>query len=185
MKSMLIGLMGAAGSGKDTVRSILEREFGFCGLAFADPVRAMACALLESVGALGYAQQRELKELPVPGLGFSYRELAQTLGTEWGRETIRKSLWIDIAMARIDALHKAVPGAHVVVSDVRFEDEVEALRARGAAIWLVRRPSVAQVRSHVSESLANATELADVVIDNDGTLQDLQDKVLSAMVACT
>jgi dephospho-CoA kinase len=47
-KPFIIGLTGYAGSGKDTVRNILEAKHGFDGIAFADPIRDMLTALLES-----------------------------------------------------------------------------------------------------------------------------------------
>ena len=36
---MIIGLSGYAGSGKDTVASVLIEQHGFTRLAFADPIR--------------------------------------------------------------------------------------------------------------------------------------------------
>ena len=93
-----IGLCGRAGSGKDTVRSILEMHHDFAGLAFAEPIRAMLRELLTSNGCSDdYITRRELKEVPVPGLGVSYRHMAQTLGTEWGRLCMGHTFWQNLA----------------------------------------------------------------------------------------
>jgi hypothetical protein len=121
----LIGLSGPAGSGKDTVRSILEGAHGYHGLALADPIRAMITALLTTAGIdIKYAHARELKELNIPGLGISYRRLAQTIGTEWGRNTMDTSFWTRIAQARLQELTGDTFGAiNFVVSDIRFESD--------------------------------------------------------------
>ena len=39
---LVLGLMGKAQSGKDTVADILEKDYGFIRLAFADAVRRTA-----------------------------------------------------------------------------------------------------------------------------------------------
>lgn len=183
---IIIGLAGAAGAGKDTVRHMLEEEHGFVGLAFADPVRDMARALLAHVYADHFAQRRELKETAVPVLGVSYREIAQTLGTEWGRNTIRPLLWADIATAKV-RLMLARGERRVVISDVRFPDEAEAIRSMGGVVWVVTRQDAAPVREHVSEYMARTAESwADAVIRNDGTLEELRERVaqeLGALVA--
>ena len=55
-------------------------------------------ALLTECG-LDYAHCFEpgLKEQPIPGLQRSYRELAQTLGTEWGRQLQGEDFWLRCA----------------------------------------------------------------------------------------
>jgi hypothetical protein len=180
----LIGLTGPAGAGKDTVRGLLKAHHGFMGLAFADPVRDMAKALLDHVYARGHAMDRSLKEKPAPVIGASYRELAQTLGTEWGRQTIRPSLWIDIAMHKV-RLMWARGERRIVISDVRFPDEAEAIRAAGGQIWAITRPGIEPVREHVSERLAReAAHFADRIINNDGTIDDLARAVGAALREC-
>ena len=183
--SLLIGLCGHAGAGKDTVRQFLANDHGFTGLAFADPLRDMVMALLDHVYANHYATRRDLKEVDVPVIGASYRKLAQTLGTEWGRQTIRESLWADIAMAK--ARLAMARGEHVVISDVRFPNEVKAIRWHGGVIWTVTRPQLIAVRDHVSEALArsDAAGLADHIICNDGTLGQLRERVANAVGSLT
>jgi hypothetical protein len=177
----LIGLTGQAGAGKDTVRGLLESRHGFLGLAFADPVRDMVLALLDHVYARGHGMDRALKEKPVPVIGASYRELAQTLGTEWGRQTIHPGLWIDIAMHKVRLLWSRGE-RRIVISDVRFPDEMAALRAAGGEIWAITRPGIEPVREHVSEHLAReAVHFADRIINNDGNLDDLARAVGAAL----
>lgn len=176
----LIGLCGYAGSGKDTVRDLLEAR-GFSGFAFADPIRAMLRALLESNGICsGYMDERALKEAVIPSLDVSYRHMAQTLGTEWGRGCLRDDFWLRIAGAHMaDAVYFA--GAErFVVSDVRFLNEAEWVKQRGGVLWYVERTSAVPVRAHLSESeIARLT--VDRVIPNNGTLAELADAVAQAL----
>ena len=175
---ILIGLTGYAGTGKDTVREILEAE-GATGFAFADPIRNMVRELLASTGIDDkWMDRRELKEEPIPQLGVSYRHLAQTLGTEWGR-AVAPDFWLRIAGAYVANLkHQGLTA--FVVSDVRFLNEAQWVRDRGGVIWRVHRTLASPVREHVSESELDDIK-PDVTIHNDGTLDDLRRTVHEAL----
>lgn len=173
----IIGLTGLAGSGKDTVREILQGYHRFAGLALADPIRAMLRQLLQhSAIDTKWMDQRELKEATIPELGVSYRQLAQTLGTEWGR-AVAPDLWIRIAQRHID-LWRRIGDAGVVISDIRFPNEADWVRSQGGQIWRIHRPDIARVRDHDSERGVDAIT-ADYVIYNTNTLEHLA-KVVAA-----
>ncbi|MGB4061558.1 MAG: hypothetical protein WBK26_15235 [Burkholderiaceae bacterium] len=175
----LIGLCGPAGSGKDSVRSILEMHNDFAGLAFAEPIREMLRELLTFNGcSADHITQRELKETPVPGLGVSYRHMAQTLGTEWGRNCLGENFWLRVADAYMTHL-RSHGYRHFVVSDVRFANEAAWVRARGGVLWLIDRPGVQPVRQHISEAMPFE---ADRVLHNHGSLPDLRRVVHDALL---
>lgn len=167
-------MSGYAGTGKDTVRSILE-EAGFVGFGFADPIRGMLRELLTSNGIDDACMDdRALKETAIPALGVSYRQLAQTLGTEWGRN-LQSDFWLRIASAYITDLEWA-GNTHFVVSDVRFVNEAEWVRSRGGVIWRVQREQAQAVNPHISESGVDLIEF-DWTINNNGSLEDLREVV--------
>lgn len=167
----LIGLTGLAGTGKDTVRRMLEEDHEFAGLAFADPIRHMLGALLAESGfSTQWMYDRALKEQPIDGLGVSYRELAQTLGTEWGRK-LQPELWVRIAGQFIVDL-RSQGERQFVISDVRFPNEAAWIKEAGGEVWRIDRPDAPAVRSHESESQVLAIA-ADRVLDNSGTVEDL------------
>jgi hypothetical protein len=169
----LVGLAGKAGAGKDTVAQYLERKHGYCVVSFAAPIRAMLMGLLGHVGQhSGWITERELKERPIPGLGRSYRELAQTLGTEWGRQVLGESFWTDVLAGHCAARK----GTRFVVTDVRFPNELQLIRASGGAVWQVVRHHLRPVRSHESET-AIEEEDPDAVLFNTGTIEQLQDRI--------
>lgn len=174
MAARIVGLAGAAGAGKNTVGDILFRH-GYANFGFADPVYRAVSAITgmpeESL------RNRAAKESPIEWLGKSPRELLQTLGTEWGREMIREDIWIRIAMRQANALIQY--GVGVCITDVRFANEAEAIRAEGGQVWLVKRPVAAlkgDAASHSSEA-GIPPGLVDEIIENDGTIDDLNARV--------
>lgn len=171
----LIGLAGPARSGKDTVAKLLKTAVGNVeSLAFADPIRNMLGA------GFGFDERHfngPLKEVQIDWIGKSYRQMAQTLGTEWGREQVNQNLWVLHAWERAKKFH--AEGKHVVVTDVRFNNEADFLREHGATVWHVVRPNVQAVQAHVSEAgILWSTE--DFTIVNNSTVEDLLDNVLEA-----
>lgn len=176
--TITIGLCGPAGCGKDTVRAILEQRHDFAGLAFADPMRAMLAALLDATGCSNeYMTRRDLKEAAIPGLGLSYRRLAQTLGTEWGRLCLGENFWLRAAENEAERL-RLQGWQRIVYSDVRFANEAAHIRQQGGLIWHVHRPATAPVAAHVSEEMPF---LADRVVFNGGSREDLHQAVADAL----
>ena len=175
---LIIGLTGLAGAGKDTVADRLCAKYGFERHAFAEPIRDMLTALLTGAG-IDYAHlfERDLKELPVPGIGISGRRMMQTLGTEWGR-SLDTELWVRVAAVTLglDDLPNSSPvHDRIVLTDVRFPNEAAWIRSLGGYTWRVVRPAPA-VAEHVSEQHINQLP-SDLSIDNSGTLEDLHDEV--------
>lgn len=179
----LIGLVGYAGTGKDTVRQLLESEHGFVGLAFADPIRQMLRTLFTENGIdEKYIDERDHKEAPIQDLlteqPLSYRQMAQTLGTEWGRN-LSPDFWLQIAGAYI-AEQRRHGERLFVISDVRFVNEGQWIKDAGGELWHIHRPSAAPVRPHASEAEIALIDV-DRVIDNSGSLDDLWTRVDSVM----
>lgn len=177
----IIGITGLAGSGKDTVRAILEQEHHCHGLAFADPMRDMLMALLTSNGIdTGYMTDRAMKEQIIPALGVSYRQMAQTLGTEWGRHQLGQDFWVKIAAAHIrDIGWDLHTPTSFVVSDVRFQNEAKWIRNAGGVIWQVVREEAAPVRDHVSECTSVGIQPF-LTLHNNATIDDLRASVHDA-----
>lgn len=170
---MLIGLTGLAGSGKSEVAAVLI-ENGFERVKFAAPLKNMLRTLMRDMGYCEDDIERhvegDLKETEIPEIGVTMRHLMVTLGTEWGRDSVRPDLWTRLWAAQADRF------PHVVVDDVRFPNEVEAIRARGGQIWRIERPGLV-AGGHVSEQLEVRP---DFTIENAAGLATLR---LSASIA--
>jgi hypothetical protein len=175
----IIGLTGLAGAGKDTVRQMLEQNHRCTGLAFADPMRAMLAPLLDLCGVGNeWMTQRELKELPIPGLGQSYRVLAQRLGTEWGR-SIDPNFWVKVAAASMaEVMNIKGPDAVFVISDVRFDNEAQWITDHGGVIWKIDRVGLQPVAAHSSEN-GISPEKIDITILNMHGLAELECNVFN------
>ena len=173
-KPLLIGLSGKAGSGKSTVADYLTKEHGYHQFAFAN-------ALKDVVGlAFGFTREQlyggGLKEKIDPRWGVSPRWCLQWLGTDVFRDR-----WPDIWIRHLrqDILDfLAINGQRpIVVSDVRFQDEAQALKRMGAVLIRIERPG-AGARGlgeayHASETDLDGWPGFDHVIHNDGSQGDL------------
>lgn len=173
----IIAICGYAGHGKDSIGDMLFREHNFARMAFADPMRRMLEALLSIAGLpSSYIYDRQLKEQEIPGLGFSYRQLAQTLGTEWARKCLSEDFWVRTMAQRVNAAVNAARNPNVVITDLRFPNEEAWLRTIGAVIVKVSRPNMPAVRVHESEAYVAGIK-EDIHIFNDGSLLDLRARV--------
>ena len=165
---MIIGLMGYAGSGKDEVAKILVEQYGFKRLAFADKIREILYEVNPMVGgeplqirvdADGWDKAKQHPEV---------RRLLQKVGVAC-RNHLSASVWIAPVLRDIN------PGERVVITDIRFNNEVEVVKKgfENSEIWRVERPGVGPVNNHVSEKeLDNIS--ADRTLLNSGTLNDLE-----------
>jgi hypothetical protein len=170
----LIGIAGPARAGKDTIGNFLKSAYGYELLGFADPLRRFA----RDICCLTPEEYEAQKDKVIDWIGKSPRQMMQTLGTEWGRNMVNENLWILKAMT--DAGADAIDGIYTAITDVRFENEAEAIRGRGGYIIHVARPDALQVNAHVSEAGVQKHP-RDFTIINDGSLTDLYAKVNEVM----
>jgi hypothetical protein len=179
-RPLTIGLTGRAGSGKSTVAQMLADEFAFTELAFADPILEMVSVLFATAGIDGaWAADRALKELPTP-LGFSYRQLAQSLGTEWGRG-LHPDLWLRVMAARKASCD--LYGENLVISDVRFPNEAQWITSQGGVVVRVLRHDLPDVRPHASESHVDTLPITTELLNygSKATLFDQVDRLVSTL----
>lgn len=173
----LLGIAGAAGSGKDEVARYLEQQYGFEVLSFAAPLKHGLVALFHELGlSAEHFAERDLREAPLAALGKSPRELIQTLGTEWGRHLVGIDTWVRVAAARLGRMRELAPVLAVVFSDVRFANEQRWIRDCGGQVWGVQRPKRAPVRPHASEHALDLN-LVDRWILNDRSIEALYARV--------
>ena len=160
----LIGLTGKARVGKDTVANFLMAEHDYVRMAFADPLKRAAA---EIFGLTPTQMQDEFKEIPVQYWGMSPREIFQKLGTEAVRDVFGPEVWVKRLGMGLDVVRHT---KNVVITDVRFPNEVEFLIRQGGVLVEIRR-DVSDVRAHRSE--AGVGVEADIVIDNNSSVDAL------------
>ncbi len=163
----IIGVLGVAGSGKTLVSKHLAEQYGYERTRFAEPIKRM----LRSLGLTEAQVDGDQKMHPLPAFGgATARSMMQTLGTEWGRRAVHTDIWVNLWLRDIAAI-----SAPIVVDDVRFPNEVAAIRSLGGALWRVYRPGL-NTGEHVSERLQRAIE-EDVLITNATTIPALLSSV--------
>ena len=144
----IIGLMGPAGAGKSTIATYLCEKYGAQRYALANPLKEIARRTLDFSHEQVYGTQEE-KEATDPRYGFSARFFLQRLGTEGIRSVFGADVWVDLLLEKIMREKPFV----AVVEDVRFLNEVTAIRAAGGDIWRLESPG--------RESAADATHASE------------------------
>lgn len=169
---MILGLGHQAQVGKDTAAEILVRRYGFTRLAFADILKRVAADANPPIPA-GYEAR------PVVGL----RDLVHDIGWESAKRIPEVRAFLqDLGVAARDHLDpdvwvrpviaRALTLDDVVITDVRFPNEFQAIRSAGGTLVKMTRQG-AGAGGHVSE-IALADADWDHVISNDGTLAELE-----------
>jgi hypothetical protein len=195
---MIIGLVGFIGSGKGTVGDILETQ-GFTKDSFAKPLKD-ACSIM-----FGWPREllegdtevsRKWREEPDSfwsekfGYSFTPRLALQLMGTEAGRNVFHQDVWV------ISLLNRA-KGKDVVVTDVRFKNEINYIQQNGGVIVRVRRGEEPEWYKLAEDAAAGFSSAImgmkdkgihqsewdwigsefNYTIDNDGTVNELGNKV--------
>lgn len=173
----IIGFTGLKGSGKDTAGKILVAR-GYKNIKFAGALKSMFRAYLSHVGINFEGDQDriiegDLKETPLSCLNNKTpREFMQLLGTEFGRNLIGDDFWVEATIAH------ARNYKNVVITDVRFPNEAQAIIANGGQLYRIQRDTEENAYSlHESESHINSLPV-DSVIYNEGSLEDFADEIV-------
>lgn len=168
-KPRIIGIMGKAGSGKSVVAEYLMGKFGYDRSRFSDTLKNMLRCV---PGVTDDMIEGHLKEVPNMLLGgHTPRKVMQTLGTEWGRELVSTNFWVD-CWSRTVVMNGCED--FVSVEDVRFPNELEAVRDLGGVIWQIKRPMSTDIltSNHQSETMMNNMK-PDAVLHNSGDTRHL------------
>ena len=129
------------------------------------------------------------------------RKLLQLIGTEAGRQIIHPNIWVNALFADYvcndcgqkecptdeedtgQMIHRSFP--NWIITDVRFPNEVEAIEDKGGTVIRIERTP----RSYGTEfEIEHSSETAlddydfDYVINNNGSISDLIDKVRQILI---
>lgn len=191
----LIGLGGLKRSGKDTLAEHWHDRWGYVVMGMSEPLLDMALVLnpwinfpapresmlgqvsigaplAEIVEKEGYTKAKEYPEV---------RAFLQRLGTDVGREMIDQDLWIKQAAAAIRKHWSE--GKSVVLTGIRFPNEIDMIRSMGGTTLSITRGTLAADDSHASETSLTPGDFT-WLIENNSTLANLYstgDEVLRQM----
>ena len=210
---MIIGIAGFQGSGKDTIADYLQNIYGFKRDSFASTLKDAVAAVFGWNRELLEGRTTESRQwretvdpwwanrLNMPNL--TPRLVLQLWGTEVARKAFHDDTWIASLENKLSKAHN-----DIVITDVRFPNEIQAVRnAGGIVIRVVRGPEpswyetalganagilpdqelLKQLGIHPSETAWIGTDF-DAIIDNnadglDPLFAQVKDLVLSLQPA--
>lgn len=212
-KPIIIGLMGKAKSGKDTAcYGIEDRIRQYEGnkkvafkrkvhrIAFADPIREIGKMFGFTDEQMGV---QELKETFVhPIWGITPRQFMQRVGSDMFRNNLHTDCWVQLAGIRINKIINEskiddgltcddigkLPRDIIIITDVRFPNEVKFIESIGGHIVKIDRPSNntgdgSSWKQHESETALNGFTPNDVWINNSDTALKWQDAAGNAFAS--
>lgn len=140
---------------------------------------------------------------------YTYRELLQLLGTEALRNIIHEDAHVNALFADyIDNIHlskilaarpnKNISESNWIITDTRFINEAKAIKYRNGILIRVERPikywldrkdyeaftgkEVPQAKEHLSEIALDGYNGFNYILLNDGTIEDLVEKVRKILI---
>jgi len=121
------------------------------------------------------------------------RKLLQLLGTEAGRNIIHPNIWVNALMSKYkctDDTKRASLGNTLdysncefpnwIITDLRFENELKAVKDRGGISIRVERPGLTE-SNHLSETSLDLA-IFDFIINNDKDIEHLINEVKEILV---
>ncbi len=206
---MILGVSGKINSGKDTLAEIINKllitngKEPFENKKFAGKLKTIA-SILTGIPVEEFEDQEFKKSLLSPEWGtvkensfddikfnhlMTVRELLQKLGTEAMRNGLHTNVWVNALFAdykcpECNSIPNQVCFGHRnpkwIITDMRFPNEMEAVKDRGGITIRVTRPGNAK-EDHISETALDDAKFNYEIL-NDGTLEDLVEKVRKILI---
>ncbi len=132
-------------------------------MKFAQPLYDMQEYMYKRVEAVHQRDETFIKD----------RKLLQWIGTEWGRDSISKTLWVDLWKNEVRSVRKTFKIDTIITTDdCRFDNEAEAVKSLGGVIVKIvsnkngeRIDTTSGIVQHKSEA-GVSDKFIDFTIDN-------------------
>lgn len=171
---VLIGITGRKQVGKDTAAKYLCRRHKFIKYAFAQPLKE-ACKLLFLLSG-DQLHDNILKETLDPRWQMTPRQIMQMIGTDIFRDHVDKEFWTKRFQMWLDSQDHE----NIVISDVRFQNEVDIIKKNGGYVLEVQRHhGLASSDHHASET--QVLQGIDMTLTNDGDVKNLFHQIEESM----
>jgi hypothetical protein len=190
----LIGIVGFIGSGKDTIGNYLVDNYQFQSMSFAATLKDAVSSIFGFSREMiqgSTAESRSWRELPDPywsekmGRPMTPRHILQKIGTDILRTHFSDNIWIWSLENNLAKTEKSV-----VITDCRFDNEIDMIHKLGGEVWWVQRGQMPEwydvavnapshmstlySKIHITEYtwLQKASKQANI-IQNNSTLENL------------
>ena len=209
--SKILGITGLKGSGKDTIGDIIcKNDESFVKMSFADTLKDITAILMgwdrkllqgDTIESREWREKADDYWSDVFGKMITPRIILQQLGTEVLRNHFLQSIWVDSLKKKIMNTDK-----NVVITDVRFPNEIDAIKELGGTIYRVERGEIPKWyyevnnlrlaampetnilyivegldKIHESEWKWIGYDRPEHIFKNNGTIEDLEKEVLEKM----
>lgn len=204
---MIVGLGHKKRVGKDTVAKILryiaqENKEGFLvdkkylirelrksypedfnnirwiTMSFADKLKEVASLVFDI--RKEYWDDPSIKASIVSNYCLTGREILQRIGESFRKE-ISPDIWVNSLFSKYNSLNYRdhsgdIIKPNLIITDVRMPNEAQAIKDRGGILIRIDRET-GYKDNHISETALDDYKDWDYIIDNNGTLEELVDKV--------
>jgi hypothetical protein len=208
---MIIGFVGFIGSGKDTAADYLVNFHGFRRDSFANTLKDAVAAVFGWDRVLLEGRTKEAREWREQRDDWWSNRLGKDITPRhilqyWGTEVCRNGFHDDIWIASLENKMRKT-GDDIVISDVRFPNEIKAIKNAGGMVvrvirgsdpewyqdawnmnqgptnmsWSISKMRMEQRKIHASET-AWIGKGIDLEIDNNGTIDDLFRQIKNLVV---
>lgn len=186
MSNLIIGVGHKARTGKDTVAEYLVEHYDFYRVGFADALKRGVQAIFGFTDQQVHGDKKLIKD---SYWGKTPVKILQEVGTDVMRTHYDNDIWVKAAMKRVQDVQNEHPtGQHVVIPDVRFPNEVGAIKEAGGYLVRVDRPledrgDIGRDPNHPSEVALDDFRGWDFKIDNSYTLKTLYKNVDRVLIS--
>ena len=188
-----IAISGKANAGKDTVAKFFPEVYNVlhnrtCTVkhySLAEPIKEMVMLMLPATNRnILYGPSENRKQI-VPGAfkdgqPLTYRALLQDLGTDVCR-SYKSDIWLDVLDYNFQH-YQNYGYDFFTISDCRFPNEIYHCKKNDFIVIRIKRPSQL-ILDHPSETLQDTVKDNEFnfIIDNNGTIEDLKEKVINIL----
>lgn len=179
-----IAITGKANTGKNTISKLIAKDLPYIRpkyLAFADPIKEMIRIAYPEIPRKWLYGSSKYRTEVIPGAFYegkplTVRQLLINLGNDFGRAN-KPDIWLRNFDVRFKKQVDAKKGI-VIVTDCRFRNEFDHLKSLGFFQIRLRRNEHTKI-DDISETNQDgiADSEFDAVIENNGTLKELAEKV--------
>ena len=173
----IIGIVGKKHHGKDTIADMFVDRYNFKKISFANPLKE-GC---RHIFGLTYEQlYGDKKDVVDEYWRVTPRRLLQFVGTELFRNQLSKLIPDIGSSIWVKCVEKTIldnPNTNYVISDIRFQDELDMLKKHNSFIFKVDRPDLSNRDEHISGKGIDEIEGYDKLVLNDSTIDKLHNEI--------
>jgi len=173
----VIAISGKLGSGKTTLAELIKKyNSSFIEKSFAFKLKQIVSIITSC--DINQTLTQEGKNTFIPTFNMTIGEMLQKIGTNVMRDYFDKDIWIKSLLLELEQ-----NDGNYIISDCRFKNEAQAVKDIGGIVIRINRTNndtalnSKRDLNHPSEIDLDDYTGFDFIIENDGTLEDLDIKI--------